>query len=93
MAVSAVHPYNRAVVIAKSDTVNYDGTTYSASAAAKAIPADAILIGGAGNVYAVMEDNSVVIIAAAAGAIFPLKTIRVNNTTTTATNMYALYFV
>ena len=38
--------YNDAVVITKSDTVNFDGSTYSASAATKAIPADAIFVGG-----------------------------------------------
>jgi len=44
--------FNRSVLIAKSDTVNFDGSTYSASAATKAIPADAIFVGGAGIVVA-----------------------------------------
>lgn len=83
--------FNRAVAITKSDTVNYDGSTYAANAATKAIPADAIYVGGAGIVVAVFEDGSTVNFTAVAGQILPLKTIRVNSTTTTATLMAALY--
>lgn len=83
--------YGRAVAITKSDTVNYDGSTYSASATTKAIPADAIYVGGAGIVVAVFEDGSAVNFTAVAGEILPIKTIRVNSTTTTATLMVALY--
>lgn len=93
MSLAAVQPYNVAKVITKSDTVNYDGSTYAADAATKAIPADAVMVGGAGNVYLVLENNAVVIIAAAAGQIIPIKSIRVNSTTTSATNLYALYYV
>ncbi len=93
MSLSATQPYNRAVLIAKSDTVNYDGSTYSASAQTKAIPADAILCGSAGNIFPVMEDGTVLTVTVLAGDILPLKTIRVNNTTTTVTTMYALYYV
>jgi len=50
--------FNRSVLIVKSDTVNFDGSTYSASAATKTIPADAIFVGGAGIVVAVFEDGS-----------------------------------
>ncbi len=93
MSLSGTQPYNVSKVITKSDTVNYDGSTYSAAAATKAIPADAVLVGGAGNIYLVLEDNTILIVGAAAGQIIPIKTIRVNSTTTTATNMYALYYV
>jgi len=86
-------PYNRALAITKSDSVNYDGTTYSASASGKAIPADAIYVGGAGIVVAVFEDGSTCNFTAVAGELLPLKTIRVNSTTTTATLMVALYTV
>jgi hypothetical protein len=82
--------YSRAVAITKSDTVNYDGTT-TASAATKAIPADAIYVGGAGIVVAIFEDGSAVNFTATAGQILPIKTIRVNSGTTTATLMAALY--
>lgn len=93
MPVTQTHSYNKAVAITKSDTVNYDGSTYAANAATKAIPADAILIGDAGIVIGVMEDGSTFRLTAVAGQVIQLKTIRINSTTTTATNMYALYTV
>lgn len=83
--------YSRAVAITKSDTVNYDGSTYSASAATKAIPADAIYVGGAGIVVLVLEDGTKPQFTAVAGEIIPVKSIRVDSTTTTATLMVALY--
>lgn len=83
--------YSSAKAITKSDTVNYDGSTFSTSAATKAIPADAIYVGGAGIVVAVFPDGSTVQFTAVAGEILPISTIRVNSTTTTATLMVALY--
>ena len=83
--------YNRSVVITKSDTVNFDGSTYSASASTKAIPADAIFVGGAGGVVAIFEDGSLAPFTVLAGTVLPLKCIRVNSTSTTATLMNALY--
>ncbi len=93
MSAAGVLPYNRAGVITKSDTVNYDGTTWAANAAQKPIPAEAIYVGGAGIVVAIFEDGSAVNFTCVAGQILPLKTIRVNSTTTTATLMVALYTV
>jgi len=83
--------YSRAAAITKSDTVNYDGTTYSATAATRALPADAIYVGGAGIVVAIFPDGSSQQFTAVAGEILPIQTIRVNSTTTTATLMVALY--
>jgi hypothetical protein len=77
--------YNKYVAITKSDTVNYDGSTFAANAATKALPADAIYVGGAGIVVAVMEDGSTAQFTAVAGEILPIRSIRVNSTTTTAT--------
>jgi len=85
--------YNRSVVITKSDTVNFDGSTYSASASTKAIPADGIFVGGAGVVVAIFEDGSLAPFTVLAGTVLPLKCIRVNSTSTTATLMNALYQV
>jgi hypothetical protein len=85
--------YNRSVVITKSDTVNFDGSTYSASASTKALPADAIFCGGAGVVVAIFEDGSLAPFTVLAGTVLPLKSIRVNSTSTTATLMNALYQV
>jgi len=85
--------FNKSVLISKSDTVNFDGSTYSASATTKAIPADAIFVGGAGIVVAVFEDGSTGAFTVAAGTQLDLKCIRVNSTTTSATLMNALYQV
>ena len=85
--------FNRSVLITKSDTVNFDGSTYAANAATKALPANAIFVGGAGIVVAVFEDGTTGAFTVAAGTLLPLKCIRVNSTTTTATLMNALYQV
>lgn len=81
--------YNRAVAITKSDTVNFDGTTYVAGATA--IPCDAIYVGGAGIVVAVMQDGTALQFTCIAGQVLPVRAIRVNSATTTATLMIALY--
>lgn len=92
MAVTGSSSYANAKAITKSDTVNYDGSTYAANAATKAIPADAIYVGGAGIVVAVFENGATANFTAVAGELLPLRTIRVNSTTTTATLMVALYY-
>jgi hypothetical protein len=83
--------YNKSVVIAKSDTVNFDGSTYAANASTKALPADAIFVGGAGVVVAVFENGTTAPFTVLAGTMLPLKCIRVNSTSTTASLMNALY--
>lgn len=83
--------YNYAKLITKSDTVNYDGSTFNAASSTKAIPADAIYVGSAGIVVAVFENGQTANFTAVAGEILPIKTIRVNSSTTTADLMNALY--
>ncbi len=83
--------YTNAVAISKSDTVNYDGSTYAANAVTKAIPADAVYVGGAGIVVLILENGQAVNFTAVAGEIIPVKSIRVNSGTTSATLMVALY--
>ena len=83
--------YNKSVVIAKSDTVNFDGSTYAANSSTKALPADAIFVGGAGVVVAVFENGTTSPFTVLAGTMLPLKCIRVNSTSTTASLMNALY--
>jgi hypothetical protein len=85
--------YNRAVAITKSDTVNFDGSTYSASAATKAIPCEAIFCGTAGTVAVVFEDGSVAGFTMASGITTPLRAIRVNSTGTAGALLVALYTV
>lgn len=86
-------PYPRSVTITKSDTVNFDGSTYSANPAGnfKPIPCDAIYVGGAGVVVVVYENGATASLTAVAGQTLPVKAIRVNSTNTTATLMEALY--
>ena len=85
--------YNRAIAITTSDTVNFDGSTYSATPTTKAITAEAVYCGGAGVVVAVFPDGSTANFTVTGGQTLPLTTIRVNSTSTTATLMVALYEV
>lgn len=94
MAQSQTLPYNRGVTIVPSDTVDFDGSTFSANAATlttKPIPCEAIFVGGAGIVVAVFENGDTCNFTCVAGELLPVKAIRVNSTTTTATLMKALY--
>lgn len=94
MAQAQAAAYNRTALITKSDTVNFDGSLQSAVAAGnKAVPCDAIFVGGAGIVVVVFEDGSTGQFTCAVGQILPVKAIRVNSTTTAATLMQALYTV
>jgi len=55
-------------------------------------PCDAVWVGGAGNVAAVMQDNTVTVFTAVgAGVALPVKARRINATLTTATLLTALY--
>jgi hypothetical protein len=72
--------YNIAVVEAKSDTVNF----------AKGV-CDALYVGGAGNVTAVMEDGSVVLFTAVPIGVLPVRCKRVNSTDTAGGPFVALY--
>lgn len=74
------------VPITKSDTVNFDANLKQGFC-------DAIYVGGAGIVVAIMSDGTAVSFTCVAGQILPLKAKRVNSTTTTATLMVALYAV
>ena len=85
--------YNRVMSVTKSDTVNFDGSTYAANAATKAIPADAIVVDTAGNVVVVFENGGTALMHAVAGVIIPVKCIRINSTSTTAAGLSALYQV
>jgi hypothetical protein len=94
MAADAVLPYNKAIAVTKSDTINFDGTTATnVTAGFKAVPCDALYVGGAGIVVAVFPDNTTQQFTCVAGQILPVKLIRVNSTTTAATLMLALYYV
>jgi len=57
----------------------------------KAIPADAVYVGGGGIVVLVLEDGTTQQFTCVAGQVLAVKSIRVNSTTTSATLMEALY--
>lgn len=72
--------FARAAAITPSNTANIpEGLT------------EAVYVGGAGVVQAVLESDAVVAFTAIAGQIIPIKVKRVNSTSTTATLMVALY--
>ena len=79
---SVLQSFNVAIAISKSDTVNIVGP--------KPLT-DAVYVGGAGVVVAVMSDDSLVAFTAVAGGILPIPIKRINSTNTTATLCVALY--
>jgi len=79
----AVTNFNVMADITPSDTVDITGPTRSIT--------DAVYVGGAGVVAAVMENGKVVNFTAVAGQILPLAVRRVNAANTTATLMVALW--
>lgn len=80
--------YNIARAITKSDSINFDSSTYVAGE--QPVLFDAIYVGGAGVVAVVLQDGSVLNVTAVAGGTLPIQAIRVNSTNTTATVMTAL---
>lgn len=72
--------WNRWVAVAKSDTANQAEGLF-----------DAIYAGGAGNVVVVQEDGTASTVAVIAGQTVYIRGKRINNTSTTATGLFALY--
>ncbi len=91
MAAAVYTGYSRFATITKSDTVNFDGSTYSATPSVNPKPADAVYVGTAGVVVVIAEDGTAVSFTAVAGAILPVRCIRINSTNTVPTLMVALY--
>lgn len=72
--------YSRAIAITPSDATNFtDGACH------------AIYVGGAGAVVAVVNGAAVTFAAVPAGTVLRVRATRVNATSTTATNLVALY--
>ena len=67
------------VAVTPSDTVDF------------AKPAKGLYIGGVGNVIVMSNDTAVTYTAVAAGTTLWVEATRVNSTSTTATNMVALF--
>lgn len=78
-------PYNFAAAITPSDTVNI-------SLPGAAVQVSAVYVGGAGAVVAVYQDGTTATFAAVpVGTVLPISVKRINSTSTTATNLLALY--
>ena len=75
----ALDVYNDAAAITPSDTVDLPRLT------------DALWVGGAGIVVAVLQNGRTVNFTTVAGSLLPLRVKRVNATSTTATLLNALY--
>ena len=91
MAQPGLDQYNLAINITPSDTVDFYG---GASSKTTRQVCDALYVGGAGNVAAVLEDGTAIAFnAAVAGFLIPVRAKRVNATGTTATGIVALYQV
>jgi hypothetical protein len=79
--------YNFGSAITKSDTVNI-------TCPAGRIVTDAIYVGGTGNiVWVLATGDTVTLDGAVAGTILPIMALRVNSTSTTATNLVGLWSV
>jgi len=75
-----IDPYNRFYAVTPSNTVDFPWG-----------PCEAIFIGGNGVLQVVAQDGTVTAFDHAKGFILPIKAIRVNSTSTTATGIVALY--
>lgn len=73
--------YNRFFAITPSDTADFSGDD------AKLI---AIVVGGAGNLVAVLPEGGTVTFAVSAAQVLPIRCKRVNSTNTTATGLVGL---
>lgn len=87
MALPVNSLYSVAAAITPSDTVNID------VGAATKLPTttDAVWVGGAGVVAAILQSGAVVNFTCVAGSLLPIKAKRINSTNTTATLLVALY--
>jgi hypothetical protein len=79
MASTILTPYRRAVAITPHDSTNM-------------ATCDAIYVGGAGNMVVVFDDDTTATFTAVpVGTTLRVRAKRVNSTSTTATNLLALY--
>ncbi len=78
--------------VTPSDTVNFTGPANAAKGAGGDVLAVGVWVGVAGIVVAVRDDDTTVTFTSAiAGVVLPIKCKRINSTTTTATDMVALF--
>ena len=78
--------------VTPSDTVNFTGPVGLGAGPGGDVLANAIYIGVAGVVIAIRDDDTAITFTGVlAGSIIPVKCKRINSTSTTATNMVALF--
>ncbi len=78
--------------VTTSDTVNFTGPAGLGEGPGGNVLANAIFVGVGGIVVAIRDDDTAVTFTGAvAGSILPIKCKRINDTTTTATDMVALF--
>lgn len=78
--------YVDAWAVTKSDTDNF------IDAQDRVVPCNAIYVGGAGDMVVVKADGvTVTFVGIPAGSIIPIRAMRVNSTSTTASSMVALW--
>ena len=85
MSIYPIAPSQYFVAITTSDTANFRSseTTYLTKA---------IYVGGAGNFVAIRDDDTTVtFVGAVAGSVIPISCKRINSTSTTATNLVAMF--
>lgn len=78
--------YNLSRAVTASNTVDFPTNVNNGFSSA-------ITAAGAGNIAAVFEDNSVAVIAMAAGQLLPVRIKRINSTSTTATGLTVHYAI
>lgn len=88
MAQQTLQNFTYALPLTKSDSANFP--QYPLGSGSGRYP-DAIWVGGAGIVAAILPDSSEVDITVVAGTLLPLRCMRINSTTTTATLFVGLW--
>ncbi len=78
---SYTDPSRFAVAITPSDSVDIQGGQLTRG----------VYCGGAGNIYAVIGGNTVAFIGVLTGTVLTIRCSRINSTSTTATNLVALF--
>ena len=78
---SYTDPSRFAVAITPSDSAEINGGQLTRG----------IYVGTAGNIVAVIGDNPITFVGAVAGSVLPIRCSRVNSTSTTASDLVALF--
>ncbi len=89
----AINPSLFYEAVTPSDTINFTGPSDNIAAGPSGDAlCNAIFVGVGGNIVAVRDDDTTITFTGAvAGSILPIKCKRINSTSTTATDMVALF--